>query len=212
MRKQNRFTEQFLQNFSIGQLELLHRYYHWARDRVLRGHRLRHVHLTMIRLIRLQSSLTMRQLRTVTGYSRSAMNKHRDFLVECKLIRELPKNGDRRMIHLGCTEKGKRRLEEIDNAIEVEFMKAVGFGRRLQLKAFSVKLEEALSDFPSEQKSYRRAYPLAADKKAPEDQPSLPLLRFVEPSQKADIQNSASVQPKQSSGNSQVEDDPGIPW
>jgi len=35
------------------------------------------VHLTMMRLIRLRGSLTLHELRHVTGYSRSAMNKHR---------------------------------------------------------------------------------------------------------------------------------------
>ena len=77
MRKQKSGQIRDLRNFSIGQLELLHRHYHWARDRVLREQGLRHVHLTMIRLVRLRGSVTLHELRQVTGYSRSAMNKHR---------------------------------------------------------------------------------------------------------------------------------------
>ena len=134
--------------------------------------------------------MTLRDLRTATGYSRSAMNKHRDYLVERKLVRERPKTGDGRMIHLGCTDRGKRELEEIDEAIEVDFMKTVGFGRRNQLRNFSIKLEEALLDFPCEQKPHRRAYAVPTDKQTSEEQTSVPILRFVQPSEQAVSENS----------------------
>jgi len=175
MRKQKYNEEHSLRNFNIGQLERLHCYYHWARDRVLKEHGLRHIHLTIIRSIRLSGSLTLRQLRTVTGYSRSAMNKHRDFLVERKLVRELPRKGDQRLIHVGCTERGKRELEEIDTAIEVQFVKAVGFSHRSQFKVFSLKLEETLLDLPCEQKSCPRAYAVPAETKAFNRTPSVPV-------------------------------------
>ena len=123
----------------------------------------------MMRLIRLRGSLTLHELRHVTGYSRSAMNKHRDFLVECKLIKELPKKGDMRMVHLTYTERGKRKLEEIDDEIERQLMKGVGFTRRAELKAFAVKLEEALREFPENVTSGRWAYSVATDKKLAEE-------------------------------------------
>jgi DNA-binding MarR family transcriptional regulator len=212
MRKQKLGQVRALRNFSISQLELLHTHYHWARDRVLRKHGLRHVHLAMVRLIRVREPLSLAGLRIITGYSRSAMNKHRDYLVERKLIRELPRTGDRRVVRLGCTGQGKRKLEDIDAAIEAEFMKAVGFTWRTQLKAFAVKLEEAFRDFPGETISASWVYSVKADNKLLEEQLFVPSVLPAGVSPAAIDQEAPSLQGKASSSPSQTDFDPDLPW
>jgi DNA-binding MarR family transcriptional regulator len=178
--------KQILENSSIGQLEHLHRYYHWARDRVLRRHGLRHVHLTMLRAVGLQESISLHEIRQITGYSRSAMNKHRDSLVDHKLICELPREGDRRMVRLGSTERGKLKLDEIDRAIEAEFRKMVGLTPS-QLRSFAKKLADALDDFPVDKTFDRVAYRTAKERKAAADRQAALEQRSVvlEPSAKS---------------------------
>ena len=205
MRKQKPGQIRSLGNFSIRQLELLHTHYHWARDRVLRKHGLRHVHLSMVRLVRVREPLSLAALRVITGYSRSAMNKHRDFLVEQKLIRELPRQGDHRLVQLGCTERGKRKLEEIDVAIETEFIKAGGFAQRTQLNDFAVELEEALRDFPANTTSGRWAYSVAGDKKLPEEPAWAPQFSPPTDSQAALNERPPSDQGNGGSGDSQTD-------
>ena len=207
MRKQKSGQIRSLRNFSIGQLERLHTHYHWARDRVLRKHGLRHVHLAMIRLIRLSGSQSLHALRQTTGYSRSAMNKHRDFLVELKLIKELPRKGDKRMVRLGCTERGKRKLEEIDGAIEVEFMGRVGFEHRTSLKTFASKLQEAFRDFPEETTSANWIYSIARENKVPEEQLFVPPVLPARNSQAPPSEKPSSAQGNGASGDSQADPD-----
>jgi len=53
-------------------------------------------------------------------------------------------------------------------------MKEVGFTRRTELKAFAVKLEEALREFPENTTTGRWAYSVAWDRKLSEEEARAP--------------------------------------
>jgi DNA-binding MarR family transcriptional regulator len=163
MRKVIRRPKRLQWNFTVGELERFHEAYHWARDRVLRQRGLRHVHLAMLRRARLKGTVALADLRRLTGFSMSAMNKHRDTLVEARLIRPVILNADKRQAYFSCTDRGKSKLEEIDAAIESEVIASLHLRERSELETFSFDLFTAVERLPGERESRRLYYEVAAD-------------------------------------------------
>jgi DNA-binding MarR family transcriptional regulator len=163
MRKVIRRPKRLPWNFTIGELEGFHELYHWARDRVLRQQGLRHVHLAMLRRARIEGTVPLADLRRLTGFSMSAMNKHRDKLAEARLIKPVTLEADKRQAYFSCTDRGKNKLEEIDTAIESEFIAALQLANRSELETFAFDLFTAMERLPGDRESRRLNYEVAAD-------------------------------------------------
>jgi DNA-binding MarR family transcriptional regulator len=163
MRKVIRRPKRLLWNFSIGELERFHEVYHWARDRVLKKEGLRHVHLAMLRWARIEVTVALSDLRQLTGFSMSAMNKHRDALAAARLIKPVTLKTDKRQAYFSCTDRGKSKLEEIDAAIESEVIAALHLRDRSELETLAFDLFTAMERLPGKRESRRLNYEVPAD-------------------------------------------------
>lgn len=150
-------------NFTIGELERFHEVYHWARDRVLRKEGLRHVHLAMLRRARIEGTVALANLRRLTGFSMSAMNKHRDKLAGARLIKPVTLKPDKRQAYFSCTDRGRSKLEEIDAAIESELIAALHLQDRSDLETLAFDLFTAMERLPGDREDRRWNYEVAAD-------------------------------------------------
>jgi DNA-binding MarR family transcriptional regulator len=117
----------------------------------------------MLRRARIERTVALADLRRLTGFSMSAMNKHRDFLVEAKLIKEVPRQRDKRRAYFSCTDRGKNKLEEIDAAIEIGLIAALQLSDRAELETFAFDLFTAMERLPGDRESRRLYYEVAAD-------------------------------------------------
>jgi DNA-binding MarR family transcriptional regulator len=117
----------------------------------------------MIRVARLSASASLLQVRQLTGYGRSALNKHRDFLVEARLIKEVPRKGDKRVVRFACTQRGRAKLEEIDQQIETEVMNSLCLPERSRLDTFALEVAKAFRTLPGQITFGSRAYTVDAD-------------------------------------------------
>jgi DNA-binding MarR family transcriptional regulator len=163
MRKPIRRPKRLLWNFIVGELEGFHDLYHWSRDRVLRQQGLRHVHLAMLRRARIEGTVALADIRRLTGFSMSAMNKHRDSLVDAKLIKPVTRMRDKRHAYFICTDRGKSKIEEIDAAIEKAFIAAVKLRDRSELETFVFDLHKAMQRLPGEREDRSLYYHVDAD-------------------------------------------------